>query len=100
MKIIQKVSLSIVDSNVNPRQLFAGLIRRNYFGKMLLNYLIKSTIAEKTIRFNVNLRVHLILNELVDGLRFKVWHYSHFKEITPRVLPMILWVLNMFRLRH
>ena len=52
MKIIQKVALDVADCNVNPRQLFACGIGRDYYGKILLKHLIKTVIARKAISFN------------------------------------------------
>jgi len=98
--IAQKVSLSIANCNVNPRQLFSSLSRRNDALKVLINHFIKPTIARKTISFDLCFRVHAILNDLIDCFRRKIRHRLHFEKLTPGVLLIFLRVFNIFGLRH
>jgi len=85
---------------MNPSQLFHGLVRSDHFGDMLFNYLIKFTITVKSICFKLYLLIHPMLYHLVDGLRSKVRHKSHFEEFERRRLTMIFWIPDILPLRH
>jgi len=100
VKIIQKVTLSVANHNVNPRQLFSYLVRRYHFENMVLNNLIKPFIARKAIRLNFGLWVQTIRDNHVEGFRLKVRHYSHFEIFTFGILPAILRVFDFLGLGH
>jgi len=100
VKIIQKVSLSVTDGNVDPWQFLPCLVRRNNFGDILLNRLIKFTIARIVIGFNFGFRAQTIFNHSVDCFGSKIRHYPHFKIFTTRRRAMVFRVLSFLGLSH
>ena len=100
VKIIRNVSLDLADSNVNPWQFLAGLVRGYHIRNILLKYFIKPFKVQIAISFKIGLRDQDILENYVDGRRFKIRHNSHLKIFTTRVLTMVLRVIDFLGQGH
>jgi len=100
MEVVQKVTFSIADGDVNPGKLFAGIFRFDGFRRMLLDNPVQLAVAAKFIGFNSAAWIKTLPGNVYNGIGSKIRHSFHL-EIPARISRSALCsFLRSFRFCH
>jgi len=100
MEVVQKVTFSITDGDMNPGKFLSGIFGFDGFCCMLFNNPIQLAIAAKIVRFNPTVWIKVLLGNVYNGLRGKIRNSFHL-EVPARICwPALGSFLRSTRFSH
>jgi len=100
MKVVQKVSFRVTDTDMNPWKFLPGIFRFDRLRYMLLDNPVQLAVAAKVIGFNSATRIKTLLGNGYNRIGSKIRHGFHFEKPARISRSALFPFLRSTRLSH
>jgi len=100
MEVVQEVTFSVADADMNPGKLFPGIFRLDGLGRVLLNNSVQLAVAAEVVGFNSAIWIKILPGNVNNSIGSKILHGYHL-EIPARICRSALFsFLRATRFSH